>query len=346
MPRPKNPTEKDKLPKRVTLQDIAKIAGVHVMTVSDALKGTRAAPATQERVRQIAQELNYIPNFAARALATGRTGIIALWCGATNEPYYGNMVHLLQSHINADGYKTMLLRSPGEAQQLFRAAGDTAVDGAIAIDRYHPLDSFHAHPNVPLVSISAVPRKSVDHVVVDLSEGIEDAIFLMLIAGRQRVAYLVPSLELTLPSEPRAATYLMAMHNAEHAAEIINVGTIELPHFKARFKAYIEANGCPDALLCQNDDLAMRAFRVLRDMGYSVPDDVLLVGCDGQPNMEFFDPPLSTIAQPMEEIAETSWRFLQGRMAQPNAPIQSARLQGNLVVRQSLLSHSAVVVRF
>ncbi|RYG72980.1 LacI family transcriptional regulator, partial [bacterium] len=61
--------------KRVTLRDIAKVAGVHVMTVSDALNGTRSvAPATREKVKRIAQELNYVPHFAARALATGRTG--------------------------------------------------------------------------------------------------------------------------------------------------------------------------------------------------------------------------------------------------------------------------------
>src|SRR5688500_18945792 len=86
-----------KRPKRGTMQDIADAAGVHLMTVSDALHGTRrVAPATRERVRQIAKELNYMPNFTARALATGKTKTIAVLSGTINEPYYANVVHLLE----------------------------------------------------------------------------------------------------------------------------------------------------------------------------------------------------------------------------------------------------------
>ena len=92
-------TPKSRRSKRVTLRDIAEVAGVHVMTVSDALNDTRSvAPATRARIKVIAKEMNYVPNFAARALVTGRTGMIAVISGAMNEPYYANMVHLIEKY--------------------------------------------------------------------------------------------------------------------------------------------------------------------------------------------------------------------------------------------------------
>lgn len=101
-------------------------------------------------------------------------------------------------------------------------------------------------------------------------------------------------------------------------------------------KAYIKANGCPDALLCQNDETAIYTYRAVIGLGYRLPDDTLLVGCDGLPYMEFFDPPLSTIALPTEEICVITSQFLQARIASPDLPIQKATLQGRLMVRKSL----------
>lgn len=337
MPRAKNDPNAPKRPKRVTLQDIAKVAGVHVMTVSDALNGTRSvAPATREKVKKIAQELNYVPNFAARALVTGKTGIVAVLSRAMNEHYYANMIHLLERHLNADGYKLMLVRTPHDVKDLVNATGNLAVDGAVAIDMYHLVDEFRARQVVPCVSIGVFNPNFVDHVVIDLSSAVEEALRLMLNAGRQRIAYLVTAPHLSRPSEGRARAYLKVMEEAGRTPEIINVDNEEFAMDRDLLKEYIQSNGCPDALLCQNDDTAMAAFHVLRELGRRIPEDVLLVGCDGQPHMGYFDPPLSTVAQPMDEMCALAWKFLQQRMAQPGLPLQHATLEGKLLVRESL----------
>ena len=354
MPRVKNSAAR---PKRVTLQDIAGVAGVHVMTVSDALNGTRSvAPATREKVRRIAQEMNYIPNSAARALATGRTGVIAILSGPLNEPYYAGMVHLIERQLNAANYKILLQRTRHEVQDIVSATANTAVDGAIAIaiDMYHLVREFRARSAVPCVSIGTYAPPFVDHVVIDLREGVSQAVRLMARAGRRRIAYLVTREHMALPSEARQGTfrgvleaggtgpeargaaYLSVLEAADLPPEIINLDTDTFDVMRARFADYIERNGCPDALLCQNDETAMIAYRVLRDHGRRIPDDVLLVGVDGQKHMEYFDPPLSTIAQPMEEVCEAACSILQRRMADPNLPLQQASFAGKLVVRPSL----------
>ncbi|BCM91944.1 putative HTH-type transcriptional repressor ExuR [Abditibacteriota bacterium] len=336
MPRRKDGSD---LPKRVTLQDIAVIAGVHRMTVSDALNGTGSvAPTTREKVRQIARELNYIPNFAARALSRGRTGIIAILTGALNEPYYANMVHVLERHISEDGFHAMLMRTPDGVKDIISATGNVAVDGVVAVDMLGIVDEFWSHPTIPCVTIGTIERTFVDCVIADLSASVKEAVELMLSAGRQRVAYLATSTYMAQEVEVRAGTYAATMRSARRPPEIINLqsdifnaGVIE-----ARFKAHLTEFGCPDGLLCQNDEIAMCAFVALQSLGYKVPDDVLLVGCDGQQHMAYFKPPLSTIAQPIEQMSAVAWEFLKRRMTDPTLPRQQAKLPGKLLVRESL----------
>lgn len=332
-------------PGRVTLQDIADAAGVHVMTVSNALGNVRGvAPATRERVLRIAKELNYIPNSAARALVAGRTGMIAIVSGAVNEPYYASMVHFLERNLNADDYRLTLLRRPHDVIDLVNDTGKVAVDGAVGIDLYHIGDQFRAHPAVPCVSIGTYEHPYLDYVVVDLSAGIAQALQIMAAQGRKRIAYIVDAPHLALPSEVRARTYLNTMQGLSLPTEIINVYTDktleeDIAGSRKNIGDYFQSHGCPDALLCLNDEMAIRVFRVLRDLGRRVPDDVLLVGCDGQPHMEFFDPPLSTVSQPMEEMCAMAWKFLKQRIADPTLPLQKATLQGELIERESLRGH-------
>ena len=323
--------------KRVTLQDIADRAGVQKMVVSNALNDTRSvAPATKEKIRRIAAELNYIPNFAARALSSGNTNIIAVVSGPLDEPYYGGMVQLLENSLSADGYYLLLLRTSSEIEALVKSTGKLAVDGAIAIDRLNLVDELRSHPTIPCVSISTARQQFVDNIFIDLSQSVAQALEIMMCAGRERIAYLVTADALGQPSEVRAGTYIERMKSAGRAVEIINVATDDIIEVGARFRDYIERNGCPDALLCQNDETAMSAFAALRASGRSVPDDVLLVGCDGQHHMKYLDPPLSTIAQPKAEIARLAWKFLRQRLARPGLPHQQIAVPGELIVRASL----------
>ncbi len=323
--------------RRVTLQDIADLAGVHKMVVSNALNGTgRVAPATRTRIQRIARELHYIPNFAARALSNGSTQIIAVISGPVDEPYYGTMVHLLKKQLGEQGFHLMLMETPEEVQELVSATGNLAVDGVIAIDMLGLVNEFRSHPTIPLVSISTSRQAFVDNVYVDLSASVRQAIELMLAAGRRRIAYLVTTHSMADETEVRAGTYLSMMRQSGRAEEIINVQTNQFFAQEDHFRIYIKENGCPDALLCQNDDTAMCAFEVLRASGYQIPRDVLLLGCDGQRQTQYLTPPLSTIVQPVEEICATAWQFLHNRIANPGLPHQEATIQGTLLVRESL----------
>lgn len=329
--------------KPATMEDIAKLAGVHSRTVADALKGIgRVAPATRENVLRIARELNYIPNAAARALATGRTGTVAVLSGPLNESFYANTVHLLETHLTANGYEMTLLRTRRAVKDLVQATQGSLVDGVIVIGINHLAEEFlhlRNSSSQPCVCIDTSSPDFVDHITLDLRPAVEEALQMMLAAGRQRVAYVVNNRDESAHIEVRMRTYLRVMEEAGRIPEIIDVDTTVRSEERIQaIKVSIKENGCPDALLCQNDETAICTYRALVGLGYRLPDDALLVGCDGLPYMEFFDPPLSTIALPMEKICAIAAQFLQQRMAAPNIPIQQATFQGRLMVRKSLIA--------
>ena len=100
-------------------------------------------------------------------------------------------------------------------------------------------------------------------------------------------------------------------------------------------RGHIAAHGCPDALLCYNDEIVIAVNRELRESGIVVPRQVAIVGCDGWLETEYQVPRLSTIRLPLEEACRLAWEFLQNRIADPACPRQQSTLATHLVIRES-----------
>lgn len=334
-------SENDVRKKPVTLAEMARIAGVNSRTVADALKGTgRVAPATREKVLKLARELNYVPNAAARALATGRTGSVAVLSGPLNEFFYANIAHSLESHLTANGYEMTLLPIGRDVKDLMLATQASMVDGVIVIvSERLPEEFLRSRSNSlpPCVVVDTTARNFIDHITLDLAPAVEEVLRMMMAAGRSRIAYVVNNRDEAAHVEVRMRTYLKVMAEAGRTPEMVDVDTKTRPEERIQaIQESIKSQGCPDALLCQNDETAIYTYRAVVGLGYRIPNDVLLVGCDGLPYMEFFHPPLSTIALPTEEICVNAAQFLQQRMADPAIPVQQATLPGRLIVRESL----------
>jgi DNA-binding LacI/PurR family transcriptional regulator len=328
--------------KPVTMDDIARAAGVHSRTVADALKGTgRVAPATRENVLRIAKSLNYVPNAAARALATGRTNRVAVLSNPLNDYYFSNAVQLLEAYLTKTGYEMALLHAHRDVEALLNATKASMVDGIIVLGNSNLKQEFlrRSCKIQPCVLVDTSAPDFVDHIMLDLRPAVGEALQMMIEAGRERVAFVANDLNVNGPFGMRQTKYLEVMKAAGRVPEFIDVDTHVSPDDRIlAIKEYIQSHGCPDAMLCQNDETAIYTYRSVLDLGYRIPEDALLVGCDGLPFVRFLDTPLSTISLPMDDICSTASKFLQRRMANPSLPIQEERLLGKLVVRKSLLA--------
>lgn len=324
------------------------------MTVSRALKGSdTVAEATRENILRAAKELNYTPNLAARALVMGRTETIAVVTGPVSEHYYAQLLYLLEGELTASNYKMLFLRSRDTNHDLYSFVNANSVDGVIAIDAFfniHDLVKSQKAFTTPCV-YAGVPDPSwldsIDTIHMDLSVGVREAVETMLDSGCRRVAYLASNEGMGTASEVRPLVYDTTIRAAGLQPEVINadIGSNTSAHerVRSRLVEYIQKHGHPDGLLCQNDEMAMGAYRALCDLKLRIPEDVQLVGCDGLAYMECFNPALSTIAQPAEQMCALAWKFLQQRMNDPHAPRQHVTLTAQLRGRPSLKAFNDLV---
>ncbi|RYG69516.1 LacI family transcriptional regulator [bacterium] len=331
----------------VTMKDIAKVAGVTSMTVSRVMKGDNyVAPATRELVLRIAQELNYTTNLAGRALRTGRTDTIGIIGGALEQPFNAAIIAALESLLTKSGYQTKLILNFHDLNQLIKSSQANAVDGFIVTGMHCQLQELRSEGyelTQPFVNIIIVKLPDEDCVQCDLVPAVREALHFMLQQGRKRIAYVgIGNLDVsrtTRHTEIRTGAYLDVMKEAQREPELISAAFhYEVPGLQRVeiLREYFASNGCPDAILCVNDDVAMQTYRALMDVGCRIPEDTLLVGCDGLAFTAYFEPPLSTISQPIGLLAEQAWSFLKNRIADPQIAPQYACFNAQLVIRKSL----------
>ncbi|RYG61757.1 LacI family transcriptional regulator [bacterium] len=327
-------------PKPATLEDIAKIAGVHRRTVRDALQGTgRVAPATRENVRRIARELQYVPNLVARALATGKTGRVSVLCGSLSEPFNVNAVQHLADFLNQHGYEAMIIQGhPNKPTS--QSLRSSLSDGIIIVgNQLVDEGALTGDTILPWVLIDAGRPATMDHITLDLSHAVSETIRLMIASGRQRIAYINKHTMDPNSREVRYRNYIDLMHASGLETEMIIASEVLTAQERIdELKEYFQQRGVPGAIFCHNDEIAVVTYRALRDLGYEVPGDVLLCGCDGVEYINYFDTPLSTIAIPWEEVGEMACQFLKQRIEAPEMPVQEHTVIGKLVARKSLMA--------
>jgi LacI family transcriptional regulator len=314
--------------------------GVSHATVSRALNGRGEgfiSTATRELILQTAKDMGYRPNAAARALATRHTGVIAVWINAIDTPFYAQILHHLEEMITLSGYALSLTRHRQMFQNVADALEVCAVDGVIAVDLLRDqrdVPVYDPTRHVGVVFIGAHSPQAADFVHVDLQTGAQDAVQHLLHTGCRRIAYLVHE-EMACYGEARFDAYHRVLGRVNYVPEVITIPGSGRASVRESFGKYVQKYGHPNGILCQSDDIAMAAFRTLRDQRLRIPEDVRLIGCDGITETSYFDPPLSTIEQPIKQMCTLAWEFLLRRITQPAIPAQHVSLPVRLLIRGS-----------
>lgn len=318
----------------VTQLDMARRLGVSQALVARALREDPAvAVRTRKRVQALARRLGYRPNITARALRTGRTGLVGLWIARAYGSYSARIIFALERLLRPSGYD-LVITDPGPYGDPAREASRVrlAVDGVIVVDAPWQVEAL-ARPGVPAppcVSMGSLVSYRTDVVQVDLEYGARQALAHLRAVGRTRVAYMTPEHPLRA-REPR----FQAFRRAYPRGRVIRLAEPTRAAAWAALRA-LGRNGIGfDGLLCHNDDYALGALRGLRDLGMAVPEQVAVVGCDGVEDTDYLDCALTTIALPVERMCEQAWTFLSGRLAGTRAAPRRRILMPELVVRAS-----------
>ena len=334
----------------VTMSQIAEAAGVSQATVSFVLNGRERANGsisadTSDRVQKVAQELGYRPNRSARALATGKSNLVGLCMWNLAAAHYADVTRHVESNLQTSTFHLLVscLKSKRQENdpQLFQAIFPWPLDGVLALEATTVLsthwETFHNWP-APIVSMGGTNYRieNLDYVGIDLAAGVRQAVAHLMTAGCRRIAFASQK-ETVKRKELRAVTYSKSMRQHRAPTEYIPLSGNNRAAARADIKSYVEEHGCPDGILCFNDEVALGSYRGLCDLGIQVPQKVALIGCDGIEDTEFLECPITTIVQPVEEMCGLAWDILQERIKNPRKKLTQKVLLSQLAIRDSSL---------
>ena len=327
---------------RTTIEEVAAAAGVSRSTVSRVVNGSTAvSPEALDAVRAAIARLNYVPNRAARSLASRQTHAIALIVPEDTtrffgDPFFAAIVAGITGALAGSDYLLNLLiasEDPGDKMGAF--VRNRGVDGALIVS-HHTSDAYidSIADAVPTVfGGRPVHERDSDYVVdVDNVEGARTATRRLIDIGRTRIATVTGPLTM-LAAGDRLQGFRSAMADADLEPFAVEEGDYgEAGGAEAARR--ILAAGTPDAIFVASDLMARGVLAVLRRAGIRVPDDVAIVGYDDSAIALTTDPPLTTVRQPMYKQGETMAEVLLAHLG-GGTPERTTILPTELVVRES-----------
>ncbi len=327
---------------------VAAAAGVSRGTASRALNGgVNVSPSALEAVLRAAEELGYRPNLAARTLVLGRSESIGLVVSETDErlfaePFFAAVVRGVHTELAAAGLQLVLMfsQSAEERSQVVRFAAGRHLDGVLLMSLHgdDPLPRSLADAGIPVVMAGrgsvADRRAGVWWVQADNRGGARVAVEHLLGAGRRRVATIAGPADMTVGRD-RADGWRAGLRAAgiEPARGWLQRGDFSEDSGRRAAEQLLRAAPDVDGVFAASDLMAFGAISALRAAGRRVPDDVAVVGFDDAPAAARHDPPLTTIAQPVEGIGRLMARMLVARIADEHVAQHHVVLPTQLVQR-------------
>lgn len=327
---------------RATIEEVASAAGVSRSTVSRVVNGSTAvSPEALESVKRAIEELSYVPNRAARSLASRQTHAIALIVPEDTtrffgDPFFASIVAGITGALRGSDYLLNLLIAsddPGDKMTSFVRNG--GVDGALIVS-HHTSDAFidRVADAVPVVWGGRPVRiREGDYVVdVDNVAGARTATQHLIETGRTRIATISGPITM-VSSVDRVQGFRGALADAGLSPFAEEAGDYSEAS-GADAARRILAAGRPDAIFVASDLMARGALTALRSAGIRVPEDVALVGFDDSSVALSTEPQLTTMRQPMYAQGEAMAGVLLSRLAGRD-PAHTTILPTELVVRAS-----------
>lgn len=334
---------------QITIEEVAAAAGVSRSTVSRVVNGSTAvSPTALDAVRRAIAELNYVPNRAARSLASRQTLAIALVVPEDTtrffgDPFFASIVSGINARLGESDYVLNLFIASddaGDKMTSYVRAGN--VDGAVIVS-HHTSDTFIDRIAAALpVVYGGRPmrhREGDYYVDVDNVAGGRDATTYLLETGRRRLATITGPLDMPAGID-RLAGFRQALAAADLTEVAVEDGNFTADGGAAAMRRILEASAGvgdgerPEAVFVASDLMARGALSELALAGLRVPDDVAVIGFDDSPVATSVNPQLTTMRQPSfsegQHMAGTLLDVLAGKH-----PQHATILPTELVVRDS-----------
>ena len=331
--------------RRVTIEDVARKAGVSTMTISRALNGNGAvSPATRRHVLDVVEELNYIPSRIARSLTTKQTFTIGLVVPDISNPFFATVVRGVEDVAWQHHYNILLcntVEQPERERSALRLLEETEADGLILCSPRLPDEQLfpllQQHQAVVVLNRPLSGRLA-DLVRIDDRSGGFQAADHLLRAKRSKPAYLAGPTH-TYSSQAR----LQGIRQAAQAAQVALNPAWQRPcppTWEGGFdlaKTLLAETRQIDGLICYNDLIAVGALHACRQGGLRIPEDIAIIGFDDILLARMTSPALTTLGVSKYDVGAKLMERLIGRMQDQTdlAARDEIIIQPELIIRES-----------
>lgn len=333
----------------VTIKVVAAEAQVSTATVSRVLSGLNGVgKAARERVLQTVRRLDYQPNRLARDLRAGLRKVIGVIIPDLQNPFFPGVVHGVEAVLYQAGYTLVLGHSDGVAEReqahLAMLRGEGAA-GVILIPDNGPGADYRAlrEWKLPVVAVDRAPSGlEVDLVSCNNREGTQRATEHLLQHGYQDIAFINGPENLSV-SQERLRGYQDALRAAgiTPPAPFVLHSDFRQAGGRSGMQRLLSLAKPPRAVLIGNNLMTLGALEAIYERGWRVPEQVAVVGFDDLPWAGSLRPPLTAVAQPLEEIGRTAARLLLERLQRPDHMVRQVVLPTQLIVRDSCGAHGS-----
>lgn len=303
---------------RPKLEDVAAAAGVSKTTVSRVLNHRGyLSKKTIAKVQKAMQELDYRPNIIARQLYKQRTDLVGMIFPTVDNPFFSQLEAEMERQLYRNGYKVLIGNSqndPAKEENYLQQLLTHQVDGLIVGTQNRGLIGYQ-HANLPVVAIDQVVGKNIPVVSSDNYQGGLLATQRLLDDGCRHIIHTNGPLGLDTPTQKRREAYehLMTKNNLPAITYHLdfNISTIDKERvFRRIFEEHPEVDG----IFAANDTDASTIINLASEYGKRIPEDLKIVGYDGSNVTRLLLPGLTTIQQPIDEMADLAVQLLQARI--------------------------------
>lgn len=329
--------------KPATIEDVAKIAGVSIATVSRAIsKPDKVAESTKKKVMSAIARTGYIANAMAQNLRKQRSQMVLVLAQSIADSNFSGLLVGLEKAANERGYGLLIGNTDSDVEteaKYLRFLSTGMADGMILLTGHLPVAGWPrsaANTFPPMVTaMRPVDHDEVNYIGVDDFNSYKMATEYLISLGHQDVAYIAGP-QGDVISELRYDGYKNALLQRFGEKALWNVssdGTAE--GGRAAIERLFIRDTLPTAFACFNDDTAIGVISALQSRGFNVPKDFSVIGFDDIPFSNHFTPSITTVRQPRAMIGKLAMTRLLDSIINRSQNTEITLLHGELVVRNS-----------
>ncbi|RKX77895.1 MAG: LacI family transcriptional regulator [Spirochaetes bacterium] len=301
-----------------TIQDVARLAGVSIATVSRVINNSphKVNRETRGRVLKVIQDLGYRPNALAKSLLNKKTMTIGVIIPDISNPYYAEILRGIQDVAEEHGYAVTIQNTDRNQERIIKQIyllREKLADGIIfsggIIHGFGPLSALREMREKVVV----IGRHEVDFpaVRVDNIGGATQAIQHLIDLGHRKIGFIGGSaMSTTVMDRLTGYRNALAQNGYRPDEELIKEANFTPESGYTVAKAMLSQSNRPTAVFAANDQMAFGVIKAAREIGLHVPDELAVVGFDDIPLSYYFEPPITTVKIPRYELGVAAMQML------------------------------------